>query len=194
MAGKKGCTRRRFSSMDTYDPRFQINKRLVKIGEEQDVVNSLTRGITKKIQELKDTLAEQCKSHDILISNLLAEIFMVAKEHRRKLSKGKQKKIIRLTTGIIGWRLTPYGTTIRNVKKVIRWMEKNGFGKYIRRVPEIDRQLLVRDRSNIKGKIPGVSISRKEEFGAEPDVTKIRVALPIERLERLAKKAAKKKV
>ncbi len=194
MAGKRGCKRRKFPSTDTPDPTSQINIRLRKIGELQDVVNSLVEGTAKRIQGFKDELVKECKPRDTLVNKLLSEIFMIAKEHRRELGKGKWKKIIQLDAGIIGWRLTPYGTTIRNTKKVIRWMEANGFGKYIRRVPEIDRQLLVRDRGNIKGKIPGVSIGRKEEFGVEPNVTKIRTALPTERLERLAKKAMKKKV
>lgn len=193
MAGKKGTKRRKFPNTNTPDPTSQINIRLRKIGELQGVVNSLVGGTAKKIQEFKDALIEECEPRDALMSKLLFEIFVIAKEHRRALGKGKWKKIIQLDRGIIGWRLTPYGTSIHNVKKVIRWMEKNGFGKYIRRVPEIDRQLLIRHRDSIKGKIPGVSISRKEEFGAEPDMTKIRVALPIERLERLTKKAAKKK-
>lgn len=193
MAGKKGTKRRKFPSMDAPDPTFQINTRMRKMGEVQDAKESLIRGAAKKIQGHKDTLAEQCKPHDALLTKLLLEIFMLAKANRKKLGKGKWKKIIRLTAGTIGWRFTSYGTTIRNVKKVIKWMEENGFDKYIRRVPEIDRQLLIRHRGSIKGKIPGVSITRKEEFGAEPDMTKVRVALPVKRLERLAKKAAKKK-
>lgn len=193
MAGKKGTKRRKFPSMDAPDPTFQINARMRKMGEVQDARESLIRGTAKKIQEYKDTLAEQCRPHDALLLKLLLEIFVLAKANRKKLGKGKRKKIVRLATGVIGWSLTPYGTTIHNTKKVIRWMEANGFGKYIRRVPEIDRQLLIRHRGSIQGKIPGVSIGRKEEFGAEPDMTKIRVALPVERLERLAKKAAKKK-
>ncbi len=194
MAGKKGCKRRKFPSMDTYDPRFQINMRIRKIGEIQKDVDDLQRGYLQKIQELKDTLAEYCEPGNMLINELLFEVFAIAKKHRRELGKGKWKNLIRFKAGIIGWRLTPYGTTIHNAKKIIRWMEANGFGKYIRRVPEIDRQLLVRDRVKIQKKIPGVSIGRKEEFGVEPDMTKIRVALSTERLERLAKKAAKKKV
>ena len=193
MAAKRRSRRGKFPSMDAPDPTFQINKRIREIGEVQDLRESLVRGATKKIQEIKDTLAGQCKPYDALVNKFLSEIFVIAKEHRRELSKGKWKKIIQLDAGIIGWRLTPYGTSIHNVKKVIKWMEENGFGKYIRRVPEIDRQLLIRNRKEIKGKIPGVSINRTEEFGVEPNLTKARVALSVKRLERLAKKAGKSK-
>ena len=193
MAGKKGCKRRKFPSIDAPDPASRINIRLGKIGELQDVVDSLIGGTAKKIQGLKDALVVECKPRDTLMSKLLFEIFVIAKEHRRELSKGKWKKIIQLDAGIIGWRLTPYGTSIHNVKKVIKWMEENGFGKYIRRVPEIDRQLLIRNRKEIKGRIPGVFISRTEEFGVEPNLTKARIALSVKRLERLAKKAGKSK-
>lgn len=193
MVARRSNLRGNPENLSEFDPRFQINKRLRKIGELQNVLNSLTRGTVKKIQELKDALGEECKPRAALIEELLVEIFTLAKKHRKELGKGKWKKVIGLEMGIIGWRFTSYGTVIQNAGKVITWMEKNGFGKYIRMVPEIDRQLLIRNRAKVKGKIPGVAINRTEEFGAEPATTKVRIALPVMRLDRLAQKAAKKK-
>lgn len=193
MAAKRCSRRGKFPGLTVFDPVFQVNKRIRKIAELQDVAGSLTRGTAKRIQELKDVLVQQRKPHDAMICQLLLEIFMIAKKHRKEFAKGKRKKIMRFIAGVIGWRFTPYGTTIHNVQKTIKWMEKNGFGKYIRMVPEIDKQLLIRDRTKMSGKIPGVSITRTEEFGVEPAVTKTRVALPVKRLERLAKKALKSK-
>lgn len=192
MAGKKGCKRRKFPNMDALDPRFQINKRITEIGEIQEVVNSLIRGHKIRDQKQKKQLALDCAPRNIWINRLLFEIFTIAKKNRRELSNGQWKKIIQIDAGIIGWRFTPYGTTIRNVKKAIKWMGENGFGKYIRMVPEVDKQLLIRDRAKVREKIPGVFIARTEEFGVEPNLTENRVALSVKRLERLAKKTAKK--
>lgn len=174
-----------------FDPVFQVNRRVRKIGEAQSMVASHTRGTNQKIQEAKDTLAARCKPYHTEIDRLLSEIFAIARDHHRELTKGKRKKIIKLIAGIIWWRFTPYGTNIKDVKKVIKWMERHGYGKYLRWVPEIDRQLLVRDRTKIKDKIPGVTIGRTELFGAEPSATETAVALPVKRLEHMLKKRGK---
>lgn len=193
MAMKRCRQRGKFPSMDAPDPAFKINSLIRQLSEAQKFVESLEGGYAVKKQELEEALNEKCEQPNHLIDRLVLEIFTYLEDNRRILTRGGRKKILRFVAGVIQQRFTPWGTNIRNQKKIMKWMKRHGFDRYIRRrvIEEIDRQLLIRDKKKVAGKIKGVSISRTKMFIVTPATTGISVTRPVERLIRLREKAKK---
>lgn len=98
---------------------------------------------------------------------LLLGIDAYAESHRGELTRGGKTKTVKLPSGEITWRLTPPKVSLRNIKKVLAYLEGHGLERFIRIKPEVDKQAMLKE-PELARTVPGVSIGQVEELIVKP--------------------------
>lgn len=96
---------------------------------------------------------------------LVKKLAAFAEANRSRLAKGKT---IQLPSGVLNWRLTPFKVTPRGkVAAILAELKRRRLGRFIRVKEELDREAMLRE-PEVAGKVPGISIDRREELYIQP--------------------------
>ncbi len=112
------------------------------------------------------------------IAALMAALQTFCEAHRVELLKG-DSKTVKFGNGTVSWRARPASVTLRNVKKIIAWLQGNWFGTFFLRIKtEINKDAMLAHPEPAK-LIPGVQIgSAGEDFVVKPFESKLEEVAP----------------
>lgn len=158
-----------------------------KIGEHQRAVTRIETICNEKIERAKEQAMENSAPHEEAKDKLFEGIFIYSQSHRDELTEQGKTKTVQLPTGDIYWRMTPPSVSIRNAEKVIEFCESKELLQFIRIKREVDKQAILKDQERA-GKIPGVKIDQREEFGVKPSETQIEISKETTKLQKVLSK------
>jgi phage host-nuclease inhibitor protein Gam len=147
----------------------EANEILVTLG-------SLEREIERVKQELEESVASMREVANVAIApmekehaSLLKSLNIFADQHRSTLLVDNKKSVV-LPGGEFGWRLPPTKVTLSKggEEKALKTLTELNLKQYIRLIPEVDREALLKDRPHV----PGIKYSQKENFYVKPESAK----------------------
>lgn len=138
----------------------EANHSLFRLGALDRAVAAIESGLEEEIARLRKEAEE--KSAPLLAehADLATGLEVFARANRETLL-ARDKKSVRTSAGVFGWRTTPFKVEfLRGADKVLAAIKKLKLKKYIRVTESIDKKALLKDRPVIAG----VKYARREEF------------------------------
>lgn len=155
------------------------------IGEHQRKLMRIQTICNERIERIKKEAMENSAPLEKARDELFEGIFIYSQNNRDELTEEGKTKTVSLPTGDLYWRLTPPSVSIRKAEKVIEFCEfTKGFLHFVRTKKEIDKQAMLKDQARA-GKIPGVKIEQREEFGVKPSETQIEIFKDTKKLQKV---------
>jgi len=90
-----------------------------------------------------------------------------AEANRRALTANGRKSVVLPDGSVFGWRFTPPKVTVAKAGEVIAWLKARRLKRFIRIKEEVNKEAILAE-PDFWGTIPGVSVSRREEFYIRP--------------------------
>jgi phage host-nuclease inhibitor protein Gam len=87
--------------------------------------------------------------------------------HRAELTDGGKTKTAQLPTGEVKWRTTPPSVSVKGADAVLALLSERGLQRFIRTKTEVNKEAFLNEPEEA-AKVPGVTISQREEFVIEP--------------------------
>lgn len=128
----------------------QANVLLGELGQTQDAMSEIEKGLAAKIAELKAKAARKLEPLALKRSNQINALFTFANPRKNELTR--EVRSVMLDCGVFGWRwTTPRVETDHSDAETIAWLKETGNGAFVRVIEEVDRQALLAERPVILG-------------------------------------------
>lgn len=163
----------------------EATKFLAQIGEEQRAIDMIQLDFNTKVEKLKAKTMVDVNPHQKKISQLVEGLFAYAEVHRDELTDGGKRKTLEVPTGIFGWRMTPPAVVLRDVKSILKNLKSLGLKRFIRIKEEVNKEAMLKE-IDVAKTVKGVSISQREEFIAKPANLEVEIAIPVDKLKKVA--------
>lgn len=136
------------------------------IGAERREVARLEAELNDQLSALREAADGRAAKHKERIEELFKGVQIWAEANRHILcADGSKTKW--LPTGMIAWRMTPPKVMLRDVTKVLKTLQDLGYDEFVRIKAEVDKEAIL-SKPGIADKVPGISITQREEFIVEP--------------------------
>lgn len=160
-------TRLKKTDTDTPNSLRKAEALLQKIGKTQDSINETTGELNRKIAELKAEAEAKLVSLTTLQDRQVNALFAYADPRKEELLEDKRS--VKLSTGVFGWRMTtPRVETKLSDEQVIELLKKSDNEHLVRVREEVDRQGLLAERPLLLG----VEYTQHDEFYVTPKPVK----------------------
>jgi phage host-nuclease inhibitor protein Gam len=143
----------------------EANTVLEHIGTLTHRLEAITQDLEAKVALLRAEANTVAAPLEKKLKQLTASIEAYATAHRATILP-KDKKSLVLPAGEIGWRLPPARVTVGRggEAKAVEVIQSLGLTEFLRTVPTLDKEALLRDRPVIKG----IRYTQKEAFYVKP--------------------------
>lgn len=139
------------------------------VGQASRALKEIQAEVDRKIDEAKREAALRARIHEKSFERDLNRLFVYAAANREKLTRGGRRKTVRLSTGKLYWRFTPPALFIKNKNQLLRTLDRSEkLRRFIRIIARVDVDLLRRHPEIVSG-LPGVRLTRREEFVVKPN-------------------------
>lgn len=101
-------------------------------------------------------------------SELVEAVAAYCEAHRDELTDKGKTKTVKLPSGELRWRFTPPKVTLKGVPKVLAYLKSNALTQFVRTKEEVNKEAMLAEPAKALA-IPGVNISRTEEFIIQPN-------------------------
>lgn len=146
--------------------RAEAEELLAEIGRLQRDVDMIETRMNNRLAAVKHEFEGKAAIHLRQLEDKFAAFQAWAETYRPDLLRDGRKSVA-LTTGEIGWRMTPKSVSIRGMNAVIEAFRTLGLQRFIRTKEEIDKAAILKDPAAAEG-VKGVTVSQKEEFWIKP--------------------------
>ena len=153
------------------------------IGREQRKIDKIQTTLNEKIETLKEKTADDVKSHEEKISQLVEGLFAFAQSHRDELTDSGKRKTVKVPTGSFAWRWTPLAISISDIELVVAELKSRRLKRFIRVKEEPDKKAMLKELQVVR-KIPGISISQQEMFAVTPAELNLKIEYDIDTLKK----------
>lgn len=160
------------------------------IGERQRRRDQIQARFNQRIEKIKAAALEASLPYQREIDQFFEGIFVFAQEHRDELTEKGKKKTVNLPTGEIQWRLNPPSISFKkgwNNDKVVALCKSLSLERFIRTKEEVDKETMLKEQE-VVGKIEGVKIEQKEQFGVKPAEIGIEIFRDTKKLQKVLPK------
>lgn len=141
----------------------QADALLASLGQTQDAINEIEKGLQAKIAELRAKAEKKLAPLTIKRSNQINALFTFASPRKADLTR--EARSVKLGSGVFGWRwTTPRVVVSGSDEEMIAQLKRTGNDAYVRVIEEIDRQSLLTDRPIV----PGITFEQDDEFFVVP--------------------------
>jgi len=145
----------------------EATKFLGNIGEMKREIEEIKNGLNREVEELKNQATKKIEPLVANIQSLFEGLYAYAESRRSELTNNGKIKTVSVVSGDFGWRITPPAVSIKNVEKVLKELRAQGLSDFIRIKEEVNKEAILAD-PEIALEVPGVKITRQEEFFAKP--------------------------
>lgn len=136
------------------------------IGAERREVARIEAELNDQLTTLREQADGRAGTHKRRIEELFKGLQIWAEANRHVLcADGSKTKW--LPTGMLAWRMTPPKVTLRDVAKVLATLQRMGLDEYVRIKAEVDKEAIL-SKPGVAERVPGITISQREEFIVEP--------------------------
>lgn len=174
-------TRIKSESFAVPQTRDEADRFLMKMGELQQEIARIEADMNDALAPIKAQFEGKATPINAEIEALFQGVHAWAEANRAAEVKG-DSKTIRMAAGDLSWRLTPWAVTVRKADEIVKLLQstrKKSWKEFLRTKFEINKEAMLESDESRKAaqEIPGITITRKEEFAAKP------FASDIERVE-----------
>jgi len=132
----------------------------------------LQASLNDALQRVRAEFEADARPHAERMAELMRGIQLFCEARRDELTKGGRVKTFAFATGEVSWRMRPPSIVVRGADKVIEWLKAQGWTKFIRTKEELDKEALGRE-PELAIKVPGLSVSQREDFICRPFESKL---------------------
>jgi phage host-nuclease inhibitor protein Gam len=157
--------------------REEADRFLLRMGELQQEVLRIQADMNDALAPIKAQFEAKAAPLNSEVETLFQGLHAWAEANRAAELKG-ESKTIRMGAGELSWRLTPWAVTVRkadDILKLLRSSRKAVWKTFIREKFELNKEAMLESAESRAEaeKIPGIAITRKEEFAAKPFASEI---------------------
>lgn len=159
-----------------------------KIGKHQRELDKIQTNLNNQVEKLKAQAVAGSLSYQTAIDQLFEGLFIFAQSRRDELTGQGKTKTVQFPTGTIQWRLNPPAVSVasQNVKKVIALCQSSGLDRFVRLIPELDREAMLKE-PGVANQIKGVKIKQKEQFVVKPSEATVEISRDTTKLQKAIK-------
>jgi len=148
--------------------REELNDRVAQVGGLQRRLQTIGAKLNRQVAAAQARAAEEVSPLEQRLDELVNGIDAYCQSHRDELTNDGKKRIVKLPSGEVGWRLTPPAVTLPdNVKAFLALLKQLGLYHFIRTKEEVDKQAMLKEPETAET-IEGVTIGQREEFIIKP--------------------------
>lgn len=148
----------------------EVNKLIQEIGEFQARKQKIKQEEAEEMKKIRNRTKRRLTQGQRAIKRRFKGLYIFYQTHRNILFKEAKTKIIKFTAGEIGMYKPSPKVRIRSKKKVIKALEMANLKKFLRIIPEINKEAILADPRGISG-ISGIKVVQKEKFKVRPKET-----------------------
>lgn len=153
----------------------ELDKWVAQVGSLQRDLQRIAIGLSAQVAVRQARAAAQASPLEQRMAELVDGISAYAESHRDELTDGGKRRIAKMRSGEVGWRLTPPAITLPDdVKAFLALLKRRGLQRFIRTKEEVDKLAMLKEPKVAK-KLKGVTIGQREEFIIKP--AKLQVAI-----------------
>ncbi|MBD3282533.1 MAG: hypothetical protein GF387_02915 [Candidatus Portnoybacteria bacterium] len=148
----------------------ETNRLIQEIGEFQVKIENAKKEEAEKIKRIKNKTKRRTAPTQKAIKRRFVGLYIFYTTHKYELPHPIDRKIIKLLAGEMGIFKTPPKVNLRNKKKIIREIEKNGPKYFLKQITDIDKEVMIKNKEKAS-RVPGVTITRTDKFRVTPKET-----------------------
>jgi phage host-nuclease inhibitor protein Gam len=161
--------RSRTTSKALPQSREEIDQKVSRIAELRREIAAKESGLAEDIDKLREKLAESLQPHRDELQQLEESVQASAEARRDELTEGGRTKTVKLTNGVIRWRLRPMRLVMSlSEASIIKALKRRSELGCIRIKEEVDKEAL-KKRPDLVKSLRGVSLKQKEDFIIETE-------------------------
>jgi len=161
----------------------EANEVLMALGQAERDIETVNTRLNTSIEALKAAASAKIKPVQELNDERLLGLFAFAEANRGELTDEGKKKTVTLPTGTLAWRMTPPAVSLRGVKEILAELKARRLRRFIRVKLEVDKEAMLKEPKAAE-KVPGVTISQREEFVVKPAETDAEVTGMVDKLKK----------
>lgn len=167
-------TRIKAEAVDHWTPTTQEEaaEAIREIGFHQSERARLQASMNDALQKTRADFEADARPHAERMAELMKGVQLYCEAHRQALTKDGRTKTVPFASGEVSWRLRPASIVVRGADQVIGWLKAQGWTKFVRTKEEVDKEALGRELE-LAIKVPGLSVSQREDFVVKPFETKL---------------------
>ncbi len=152
--------------------RDQANECIAEIGRLQRERDRIRADMNDEVAAVKERHEAQALPLAEKIRHLSAGVQLWCEANRSELTQGGKVKFAMLAAGKINWRMRPPKVALRGKDKIIEALKAMGLSRFIRVTEEVNKEAILAE-AEIAGAVPGISITRGEDFVITPHETEL---------------------
>ncbi len=146
----------------------EVKQLLNRIGQLQRTIVKIRNTNEEKVAQLKTRLETKITPLIEELNCLVEACYSYASTHRQELTQQGKRKIIKWSTGVLGWRRgKPTVRLIKNEREVISKLEAMGLDEFVNTKKTINKAALARELAVAKS-LPGIELIQLEFFFLRP--------------------------
>ena len=151
----------------------QADQALSEIGAAQRAIHAIDGGYQIELTALKQRYAQELVDPLDAINKRFVGLYEFAQSNRGTLLSG-DSKTIKLPSGELRWRFTPFSVAFKNKMnndEAVEALKEAGLPEFVRTKEEPNKEAMLKDaESRAKAAaVPGIKIVQNEEFVAKPN-------------------------
>ncbi len=145
----------------------QASDAISEVGRLRRECQRLETEMNDELAQVKERYGAEAKPHKDRVDLLVGGLRIFCEVRRDELTQGGKTKTATFPAGEVRWRTTPPKVNVRAKEAVLESLKRLGLERFVRTSEEPNKEAMLLE-PDVAEKIPGVTITQKEEFEVVP--------------------------